>query len=145
MHTLVRRMFFPLTLMLTLGLVGFNASASTAYGSDPVFKNLSKKDEGDKDESDKSDNTISKTCRELALKIDWLGRYQDRPACTKNLDGTSVYFAGYYLENDRKKDAQNLLEEAKIRINFAIEIGCYGQDDMKQVLADLEKVIQEIG
>lgn len=140
MHTLIRRMFFPLTLMLSLGLVGFNASASTAYGIDPVFKNLSKKDE-----DDKSDNTISKTCRELALKIDWLGRYQDRPACTKNLDGTPVYFAGYYLENDRKEDAQKLLEEAKIRINFAIEIGCYGQDDMKQVLADLEKVIQEIG
>jgi hypothetical protein len=137
MQHLIRCMFFPLTLMLTLSLVGFNAAASTAYGIDPVSKYLAKK-------GDSGDNTIPSTCRQLALKIDWLGRYQDRPACTKNLDGTSVYFAGYYLENDRKEDAQKLLEEATVKINFAIEIGCYGQDDMKHVLVDLEKVIREI-
>lgn len=40
------------------------------------------------------DEEPANKCREVALEMDWLSRYQDRPACTQNLDGASVFLLG---------------------------------------------------
>lgn len=87
---------------------------------------------------------LADKCRELALKIDWLSRYQDRPTCTQNLDGTSVYFAGHYLDKTNKIKAQELLEEALVKLNFSFEVGCYGQNDIKSLSSDIKVLLQAI-
>jgi len=87
---------------------------------------------------------LADKCRELALKIDWLSRYQDRPTCTQNLDGTSVYFAGHYLDKTNKIKAKELLEEALVKLNFSFEVGCYGQNDIKSLSSDIKVLLQAI-
>ncbi|MDF1684906.1 MAG: hypothetical protein P1U36_09680 [Legionellaceae bacterium] len=92
-----------------------------------------------------SDNAeLANKCRELALKIDWLSRYQDRPTCTQNLDGTPIYFAGHYLDKTNKIKAEELLEEALVRLSFSFEVGCYGQDDIKSLISDIKVLLQAI-
>lgn len=87
---------------------------------------------------------IAEECRQLALKIDWLGRYQDREACTRNLDGLSVYMASQYILEKKNSDAKSLLTRALYQINFAIDINCYGQDEMKRVVESLKEIIDDI-
>lgn len=91
-----------------------------------------------------NDSELADKCRELALKIDWLSRYQDRPACTQNLDGASVYFAGHHLDKQNKAKTEEMLEEAMVKLNFAFEIGCYGQNDIKQLISDIKVLIKAI-
>jgi len=94
---------------------------------------------------DNCDNAeLANKCRELALKIDWLSRYQDRPTCTQNLDGTSVFFAGHYLDKKNKLKAEELLEEALVKLSFSFEVGCYGQNDIKSLISDIKVLLQAI-
>ena len=86
----------------------------------------------------------AESCRQAALKLDWLARYQDRAVCTENLDGASVYFASNYILASRISEAKALLDRAIIKTKFAIDINCYGQDDMKAVLKNLQDIQQSI-
>ncbi len=86
-------------------------------------------------------NATAEQCRQLALKIDWLSRYQDRAACIKNLDGLNVYMASRYILNERYNDAKTLINESIIQTNFAIDIGCYGQTDLTQVVLQLGAIL----
>jgi hypothetical protein len=71
----------------------------------------------------------AENCRQLALKLDWLSRYQDRPACTKSLDGLQAYIASRYIAERRYNDAEMILRTVVYQINFAIDTNCYGQED----------------
>jgi hypothetical protein len=93
---------------------------------------------------DRDNAELANKCRELALKIDWLSRYQDRPTCTQNLDGTSVFFAGHYLDKKNKLKAEELLEEALVKLSFSFEVGCYGQNDIKSLISDIKVLLQAI-
>ena len=74
---------------------------------------------------------ISEKCRQIALHMDWLSRYQDREACSKNLDGLNTYIASNYILVNRLKEANEIIDKSIILTNFAIDIGCYGQADMQ--------------
>ncbi|HBI21513.1 MAG TPA: hypothetical protein DDY37_02840 [Legionella sp.] len=86
----------------------------------------------------------AETCRQLALKMDWLGRYQDRATCTANLDGLNAYAASQLILVSKMKDAQPLINNAIVHTKYAIDIGCYGQDDMKTVVTGLQNVLLAI-
>lgn len=86
----------------------------------------------------------SETCRQLAIKIDWLGRYQDRATCIANLNGLDTFSASQLILAKNMKEAQPLLNDAILHTKYAIDIGCYGQDDMKAVLRGLQDVLQTI-
>ena len=87
---------------------------------------------------------VVESCRQAALKLNWLSRYQDRADCTANLDGASVYFASNYILASRVSEAKALIDSAIIKTKFAIDINCYGQDDMKDVLGTLQQIQQSI-
>jgi len=93
---------------------------------------------------DLKNTELANKCRELALKIDWLSRYQDRPTCTQNLDGTPIYFSGHYLDKKNKLKAEELLEEALVKLSFSFEVGCYGQNDIKSLISDIKVLLQAI-
>lgn len=82
----------------------------------------------------------AESCRQIALKLSWLSRYQDRWECTANLDGSGVYFASNYITANRINDAKYLLDNAIIKTKYAIDINCYGQDEMKEVVEQLQKI-----
>lgn len=86
----------------------------------------------------------AENCRQLSLKLDWLSRYQDRPSCTKNLDGLQVYIASQYILDRRYNDAENILRTVVYQINFAIDTNCYGQDDMKSLVVALNEIIDTL-
>lgn len=83
---------------------------------------------------------VAELCRQVALKLDWLGRYQDRIACTNNLDAADTYIASKYILNNQLRDANALLNKVIILTNFSIDIGCYGQEDLKDVLQSLKDI-----
>lgn len=91
----------------------------------------------------KPDDNVE-SCRQAALKLNWLSRYQDRADCTANLDGASVYFASNYILASRISEAKALIDTAIIKTKYAIDINCYGQDDMKDVLDKLQKIQQSL-
>ncbi|MDF1826888.1 MAG: hypothetical protein P1U39_01245 [Legionellaceae bacterium] len=93
---------------------------------------------------DRDNEELANKCRELALKIDWLSRYQDRPTCEKNLDGASVFFAGHYLDKKNKLKTEELLEEALVKLGFSFEVGCYGQNEIKSLILDIKVLLQAI-
>lgn len=113
------------------------AAASPTQSAPPFSLNAQDDDKNNK-------KGLAARCKELALKIDWLGRYQDRPACTQALDGTVAYFAAHHLEGKEIRQAKALLEEAIVKLNYAIDINCYGQDDMKQVAAALQEILEQL-
>lgn len=86
----------------------------------------------------------SETTRQLAIKIDWLGRYQDRTLCTTYLNGYNTYAASQLILENDLKDAQPLLSDTITRVKFAIDINCLGQDDMKSVVTSLQSVLKTI-
>lgn len=86
----------------------------------------------------------AESCRLAALKVDWLGRYQDRAACRENLDGSGVYFASNYILAGRISEAKVLLDTAIIKMKYAIDINCYGQDEMKDLLKQLQDIQRSI-
>ena len=86
----------------------------------------------------------AETCRQLAIKMDWLSRYQDNATCTANLDGFNAYSASQLILVSNMKDAQPLINDAIVHTKYAIDIGCYGQDDMKTVVAGLKNVLLAI-
>lgn len=86
----------------------------------------------------------AETCRQIALKLDWLGRYQDRDACTNNLDGLQVYIASQYILNKEYTDAKSLLTTATYQISFAIDTHCYGQEEMKDAVKSLNEIIDSL-
>lgn len=79
-------------------------------------------------------------CRQSALKLDWLGRYQDRMTCTANMDSTDTYTASKYILNNQLKEASTLIAKVIILTNFTIDIGCYGQDELKTLVKNLQTV-----
>ena len=83
---------------------------------------------------------LGEQCRQLALKLDLLSRYQDRALCRTILDGEKVYTASQYILSSRGASAKGLLDTAIIQTKFAIDIGCYGQSDMKDVVTDLQAI-----
>ncbi|MFZ4076549.1 MAG: hypothetical protein ACOYKA_01055, partial [Legionellaceae bacterium] len=87
---------------------------------------------------------VSETTRQLAIKIDWLGRYQDRSLCTTYLNGYNTYAASQSILANDLKVAQPLLSDTITRVKFAIDINCLGQDDMKSVVTSLQSVLQTI-
>ncbi len=92
----------------------------------------------------KDPSVTSESCRQIALKLDWLSRYQDHEACKKNLDGLNVYIASQYILAKKYNNAKTLLINAIYQINFAIDIACYGQDDMKTTVKTLNEIIQQL-
>ena len=76
--------------------------------------------------------------------MDWLSRYQDYGMCTKNLDGVNVYIASQYIRNKKYTDAKTLLTTAAYQVNFAIDINCYGQDDMKDIVKSINDVLDSL-
>ena len=86
----------------------------------------------------------AEACRQVSLKLDWLGRYQDRQTCTENLDGQSVYFASNYILANRISEAKTLLDAAIIKAKYAIDINCYGQDDIKDAVTKLQNIQQSL-
>jgi hypothetical protein len=124
MNLLKRPRILAISIAFVAGLFTMNAYAAT---------------------NDELKNTeLANKCRELALKIDWLSRYQDRPTCTQNLDGTPIYFAGHYLDKKNKLKAEELLEEALVKLSFSFEVGCYGQNDIKSLISDIKVLLQAI-
>lgn len=91
--------------------------------------------------SPKNPEVTAETCRQLSLKLDWLSRYQDRPSCTKNLDGLQAYIASQYILERRYNDAEVILRTVVYQINFAIDTNCYGQDDMKALVVAINEII----
>ena len=89
--------------------------------------------------SPKPGDTVE-SCRQIALQLNWLSRYQDRADCTANLDGVGVYFASNYILANRISEAKALIDTAIIKTKYAIDISCYGQDDMKDVVDQLQKI-----
>ena len=89
-------------------------------------------------------NDTAEACRQVSLKLDWLGRYQDRQTCTENLDGQSVYFASNYILANRISDAKELLDAAIIKAKYAMDINCYGQDDIKDAVTKLQSIQQSL-
>ncbi|MDF1683746.1 MAG: hypothetical protein P1U36_03715 [Legionellaceae bacterium] len=83
-------------------------------------------------------------CRRLALKLDWLGRYQDRAVCTQSLEGAEAYLAGHYIETGDDKEAYKLLEHTKVLVEYAVDLNCYGKTDMETVASDIKTVMDEI-
>lgn len=83
-------------------------------------------------------------CRRLALKLDWLGRYQDRAVCTQNLEGAEAYLAGHYIETGDEKEAYKLLEHTKVLVEYAIDLNCYGKGDMETVASDIKTIMDKI-
>jgi hypothetical protein len=94
--------------------------------------------------SQSDSKVLGEKCRQLALKLDSLSRYQDRALCTTNLDGGKVYTASQYILSSRGASAKTLLDAAIIQIKFAIDIRCYGQNDMKDILKDLEDIYEDL-
>lgn len=92
----------------------------------------------------KDPTATAESCRQIALKLDWLGRYQDRESCTKNLDGLQIYIASQYILAKKYTDAKNLLLSATYQINFAIDTSCYGQEDMKNAIKSLNEIIDSL-
>jgi|GEM_PF-1907356 len=127
------------SMILMLSFITIDVYAFTSCTINPAFKTITPIQNNNCD-----DNELANKCRELALKIDWLSRYQDRPACTQNLDGVPLYFAAYHLDKKNKSKAEELLEEAMVKLNFAFAIGCYGQNDMKQLISDIKVLIKAI-
>lgn len=87
---------------------------------------------------------IAEECRQIALKLDYLSRYQERLTCVTNLDGASVYVASQYIFNYQLKDAKALISKAIILTKFAIDINCNGQEEMKEVVDRLQVVQKKI-
>lgn len=90
----------------------------------------------------KNPEATAESCRQLSLKLDWLSRYQDRPSCTKNLDGLQAYIASQYILDRRYNDAEAILKTVVYQINFAIDTNCYGQDDMKALVVAINEIIE---
>ena len=86
----------------------------------------------------------AENCRQIALKLDWLSRYQDRPACTRNLDGLQTYIASQYILDRKYNEAETILKTVVYQINFAIDTNCYGQDDMKTLVQSLGVIIDTL-
>lgn len=89
-------------------------------------------------------SVISEECRQVALKLDFLSRYQERLACVTNLDGASVYVASQYILNYQLKEANALISKAVILTKFAIDIDCHGHDEMIEVVQRLESIQKKI-
>lgn len=83
-------------------------------------------------------------CRQVALKLDFLSRYQERLACVNNLDGASVYVASQYILNYQLKEANSLIAKAVILTKYAIDIDCYGHDEMMEVVKRLQSIQRKI-
>ncbi|NCT57837.1 MAG: hypothetical protein GW760_09055 [Legionella sp.] len=97
-----------------------------------------------KDEKPENAKVYADECRRLALKLDWLGRYQDRTVCTQSLQGAEAYLAGHYIETGDDGEAYKLLEHTKVLVEYAIDLNCYGKGDMETVASDIEKIMEEI-
>lgn len=89
-------------------------------------------------------SVIAEQCRQVALKLDWLSRYQDRTACTSNLDGLNIYIASKYILNNQLEQASALITHTVFSTQFAFDIGCYGQDDIKLVTLSLQTIQKAI-
>lgn len=87
---------------------------------------------------------VAKGCRDIGIKLDWLGRYQDRDTCTQNLEGSDMYLAAYYVDDGRGNEAKSLLEKTFVRVNYATDIGCYGQNDLKQAARSITQLIEHV-
>lgn len=87
---------------------------------------------------------LGEQCRQVAVKMDTLSRYQDRPTCSTYLNGLNVYFASQFIIAKQLAEAKPLIETAITQIKFAIDIGCYGQNDMKNLVKDLLKIKENI-
>lgn len=83
---------------------------------------------------------LAESCSKAAIQIDWLGRYQDRAACTSNLNGLNVYIASQYILANQLSSAQPLINTAIIQTNYAIAIGCYGIPSMQAVVVSLQSI-----
>lgn len=92
----------------------------------------------------KNNLDIAKQCKQTALKLDWLGRYQDRVTCTTNLDGASVYVASQYILDNQWKIAGELIYQSIVLTNYAIDIGCNGQNELKLVVENLKSIQKAI-
>jgi len=119
---------------LALGLACSVMGASAASFDNTLYK-------GGKEEDNKS---YADECRRLSLKLDWLGRYQDRAVCTQSLEGAEAYLAGHYIETGEDKEAYKLLEHTMVLVQYAVDLNCYGKTDMETVVSDLQKVMYEI-
>lgn len=87
---------------------------------------------------------VAEECRQVALKLDFLSRYQERLACVTNLDGASVYVASQYILNYQLKEANSLISKSIILTKFAIDIDCHGQEEMREVVARLQSIQKKI-
>jgi len=134
MEKSIRHILFISFFTLCLALMGTTTSAAS---SDYSAISLAKK----RKPHDEPTNHVIDKCTELAIKVDWLGRYQDRTACIQNLDGAPIYFGCHYIDTDRVDEAKKILEDSMIKVSYASEIGCYGQDEMEKVVDYLEQII----
>ena len=139
MNLLTRLYFLTKNIVFILSLFTVHAYALTSNNINTDLRPINPLKEASCDNDE-----LANKCRELALKIDWLSRYQDRPACTQNLDGTPIYFAGHHLDKNNTLMAEELLEETMVKLNFAFAIGCYGQNDIKELSSTIKILIQAL-
>lgn len=87
---------------------------------------------------------LANESRELALKLDALSKTQDRTVCSIDTDGLMVYTAGAYILQHRILESKYLLDRAVIRGRYTIDIGCYGQDEMEQIIKQIKEIRDEL-
>ena len=83
---------------------------------------------------------LGERCRQQALALDSVSRYQDRTLCTTILYAGEVYFASQYILASQNASAKPLIAKAIIQIKFAIDIGCYGQAALTDLVSDLQTI-----
>lgn len=88
--------------------------------------------------------TLAEKCRLVAIRLDTVSRYQDRASCSSNLDGASVYVASREILEYQFVHAATLLSQAIMLTNFAIDVDCHGQDEMKRIALDLQFIRQSL-
>lgn len=87
---------------------------------------------------------IAGECRQLALKVDLVSRYQERPQCSKYLDGEQIYFASKFILINRISEAMGWIDRAIIQTSFAIDVKCYGINDMQDILLNLQSLKRDL-
>lgn len=87
---------------------------------------------------------IAEECRQLALKVDLVSRYQERPLCAQSLDGEQIYFASKYILINRISEAMAWIDNAIIQTSFAIDIKCHGVNEMQDILFNLQSLKRDL-
>ena len=83
---------------------------------------------------------LGEQCRQKALTLDSVSRYQDRALCSTILNAEGVYFASQYILASSNATAKPLIANAILQIKFAIDIGCYGQAALLDLVSDLKTI-----